>query len=78
MHFMRIMRIIETQGGQDMRPREVEKIIQADGWIYKNTRGSHKQFVHPTKPGKVTIPQHPGDTIDATLLKKILKQAGLK
>ena len=43
-----------------MRPREVEKIIQADGWIYKNTRGSHKQFVHPT------------------LLKKILKQAGLK
>ena len=35
-----------------MRPREVEKIIQADGWIYKNTRGSHKQFVHPTKPGK--------------------------
>ena len=61
-----------------MRPREVEKIIHADGWIYKNTRGSHTQFVHPTKPGKVTIPQHPGDTIDATLLKKILKQAGLK
>lgn len=55
----------------------MEKIIMADGWVYKTTRGSHKQFVHPTKPGKVTIPQHPGDTIDKTLLKRILKQAGL-
>lgn len=60
-----------------MRPREVEKIILADGWRYKETKGSHKHFVHPEKPGKVTIPQHPGDTIDATLLKRILKQAGL-
>ncbi len=60
-----------------MRPKEVEKLITADGWIYKNTCGSHKHFVHPTKPGKVTIPQHSGDTIDKTLLKHILKQAGL-
>ena len=52
-----------------MRPRDVEKMIAADGWVYKTTKGSHKHFVHPTKPG---------DTIDATLLKKILKQAGLK
>lgn len=61
-----------------MRPRDVEKIIVADGWVYKTTKGSDKHFVHPTKPGKVTIPQHPGDTIDATLLKRILKQAGLQ
>lgn len=61
-----------------MRPREVEKIIREDGWIYKETKGSHKHFVHPTKPGKVTIPQHPGDSIDKTLLKQILRQAGLK
>ena len=51
-----------------MRPRDVEKMIAADGWVYKTTKGSHKHFV----------PQHAGDTIDATLLKKILKQAGLK
>ena len=38
-----------------MRPRDVEKIIVADGWVYKTTKGSHKHFVHPTKPGKVTI-----------------------
>ncbi|MEM5779798.1 MAG: type II toxin-antitoxin system HicA family toxin [Lawsonibacter sp.] len=61
-----------------MRPREVEKILTDDGWIYKTTKGSHKHFVHPTKPGKVTVPQHPGDTIDKTLLNKILKQAGLQ
>ena len=60
-----------------MRPREVEKIIRADGWIYKTTKGGHKHFVHPTKPGKVTIPQHPGDTIDEWVFKRILKQAGL-
>lgn len=61
-----------------MRPKEVEKLLLADGWVYKTTKGSHKHFVHPTKPGKVTVPQHPGDTIDKTLLSKILQQAGLK
>ena len=61
-----------------MRPREVEKIIRKDGWTCKKTSGGHKQFVHPSKPGKVTIPQHAGDTIDDFLLSRILKQAGLK
>lgn len=61
-----------------MRPRDVEKIITDDGWVYKTTKGGHKHFIHPIKPGKVTIPQHSGDTIDKTLLAKILKQAGLK
>ncbi len=60
-----------------MTPRDVEKILRADGWIYKNTEGSHKHFIHPTKPGKVTIPQHPGDSINKIMLKMILKQAGL-
>ena len=60
-----------------MRPKEVERLIAEDGWVCKATKGSHKHFVHPTKPGKVTIPQHAGDTIDKTLLKRILKQAGL-
>ena len=60
-----------------MRPREVEKILLKDGWIYKETKGSHKHFVHPSKPGKVTVPQHPGNSIDKTLFKQILRQAGL-
>ncbi len=60
-----------------MRPREVEKIITDDDWTYKEIKDSHKHFAHPIKSGKVTIPQHAGGTINKTLLKKILKQAGL-
>lgn len=60
-----------------MTVREVKRLIEADGWVYKTTRGSHDQYVHPTKPGKVTIPNHGGD-IPAGTLNSILKQAGLK
>lgn len=59
-----------------MRYREIRKIVEADGWTYKNTKGSHDHFIHSTKPGKVTIPNHPGD-LDPITIKSILKQAGL-
>ena len=60
-----------------MTAKEIEKILLADVWYHKNTKGSHKQFKHPTKPGKVTVPQHSGD-IDIGTAKSILRQAGLK
>ena len=60
-----------------MRFKEVERILKTDGWQYKNSRGSHNYYIHPTKPGKITIPNHSGD-IDPGTLKSILKQAGLK
>lgn len=44
-----------------MRFREIEKIILADGWQLKKVTGSHYSYVHPSKAGKVTIPNHPGD-----------------
>jgi predicted RNA binding protein YcfA (HicA-like mRNA interferase family) len=56
--------------------REIEKIILADGWAFKSAKGSHYQYIHPTKPGKVTIPCHSGD-IAPIIIKSILKQAGL-
>jgi predicted RNA binding protein YcfA (HicA-like mRNA interferase family) len=56
--------------------REIEKIILADGWAFKSAKGSHYQYVHPIKLGKVTIPCHPGD-IAPIIIKSILKQAGL-
>lgn len=34
-----------------MNVREIKKIIEADGWVYKNSRGSHDHYVHPTKSG---------------------------
>ncbi|MCM1185945.1 MAG: type II toxin-antitoxin system HicA family toxin [Lachnoclostridium sp.] len=59
-----------------MRFREIEKIILADGWQFKKATGSHYSYIHPTKPGKFSIPNHPGD-LDPRTIKSILKQAGL-
>ena len=57
--------------------REVEKILKQDGWALKSIQGSHYQYTHPTKPGKVTIPRHGGD-LDMRTAKSIMRQAGLK
>lgn len=56
--------------------REVEKILKNDGWYLKNVKGSHHQYVHPSKKGKVTVPCHSGD-LDPKTVKSILTQAGL-
>ena len=72
---MRITRIILMRRWA-MRFREIEKILLADGWVYKNSKGSHCQYVHPKKSGKVTVPNHPGD-IAPQIVKQIFKQAGL-
>jgi predicted RNA binding protein YcfA (HicA-like mRNA interferase family) len=42
------------------------------------TRGSHKQFKHPTKPGLVTLPVHPGKTLGINTVKSIERQSGIK
>ncbi len=59
-----------------MKAREMEKLILADGWIFKEQNGSHKHYTHPIKPGKVTIPFHSGD-LDRGTENSIRKQAGL-
>ncbi len=59
-----------------MKFREIEKILLKDGWKLKNVKGSHYQYIHPTKNGKVTIPRHTGD-IDPRTVRSILEQAGL-
>ena len=61
----------------EMRFREVEKMILQDGWYEIRQVGSHHQYKHPTKPGKVTIPEHKGKDINLQVVKSILKQAGL-
>jgi len=60
-----------------MKFRELEKIIKADGWRLQNVEGSHYQYTHDNKPGKVTIPHHKGD-IKPAIVKSVLVQAGLK
>ena len=54
-----------------MRFREMDKILKEDGWYEVSQRGSHHQYKHPTKPGKVTVPEHGGKDINLTVAKKI-------
>ena len=61
-----------------LKPREMEKIILADGWVFKEQNGAHRQYVHPTKEGKVTIPFHKGKELDRRTELSIRRQAGLK
>jgi predicted RNA binding protein YcfA (HicA-like mRNA interferase family) len=60
-----------------MSSRELIKIIEADGWYQVAQKGSHKQFEHKTKTGKVTIP-HPVKDLPIGTFNSVLKQAGLK
>jgi predicted RNA binding protein YcfA (HicA-like mRNA interferase family) len=53
-------------------------LLEGDGWVLVVTRGSHRQFKHPDKTGRVTVAGKPGDDIPAGTLSSILKQAGLK
>jgi predicted RNA binding protein YcfA (HicA-like mRNA interferase family) len=58
--------------------RDVVKLIQADGWYLVTTKGSHRQFKHPSKPGRVTVSGHPSHDLAPGTYNSILKQAGLK
>jgi predicted RNA binding protein YcfA (HicA-like mRNA interferase family) len=58
--------------------KELIKIILADGWIeVKSNGGSHRQFIHPEKQGRVTVPS-PKKDLPMGTAKSILKQAGLE
>lgn len=59
-----------------MNSREIIKKLEKDGWCEVAQKGSHKQFKHPTKPGKVTVP-HPKRDIPKGTLKSIERQAGI-
>ena len=60
-----------------MQSREVIKRIMADGWYEVGTTGSHHQFRHPTKPGRVTVP-HPKKDLKIGTLRNIEKQSGVR
>lgn len=55
------------------------KIIEDDGWYFAGQEGSHRQYKHPTKKGRVTIPDHgKSKDLDHKAVNSILVQAGLK
>jgi predicted RNA binding protein YcfA (HicA-like mRNA interferase family) len=61
-----------------VKVREAIKLVEKDGWYLDRTRGSHRQYKHPTKQGLVTIAGKPGDELAPGTKNSILKQAGLK
>ncbi|ESQ16166.1 MAG TPA: type II toxin-antitoxin system HicA family toxin [Chromatiaceae bacterium] len=60
-----------------MKVRELIKLIEDNGWFLVRTRGSHRQFHHPTKPGTITVAGKSSVDIPPGTLKNALKQAGL-
>ena len=59
--------------------REAIRIIESDGWVQVKSRStSHRQFKHPTKPGRVTIAGKASDDLAPKTFDSILRQAGLK
>ena len=60
-----------------MKVRDVIKALERDGWFHVRTRGSHRQFKHPTKPGLVTIAGKPSLDLNEGTLRSIFKQAGI-
>lgn len=61
-----------------MKVRDVIRLIEEDGWSVVTTRGSHRQYKHPTKPGRVTVAGKPSDDMAPGTLNSVLKQAQLK
>ncbi len=61
-----------------MKVRELIKLIEKDGWYLVRTKGSHRQFHHPTKSGAVTVAGKESVDVPIGTLNSVLKQAGLK
>jgi predicted RNA binding protein YcfA (HicA-like mRNA interferase family) len=61
-----------------MKVVEVICLLEGDGWELWRTRGSHRQYKHPRRPGKVTVPGKPSSTLHPKTLASILRHAGLE
>jgi predicted RNA binding protein YcfA (HicA-like mRNA interferase family) len=61
-----------------VKVRDVIRLIENDGWFLIATRGSHRQYKHAAKTGRVTIAGKPSDDMAPGTLNSVLKQAGLK
>lgn len=57
--------------------KEIIREIESDGWYLLRTKGDHRQYKHPVKAGKVTIPGKLSDDLAPNTAKSILKQANL-
>lgn len=61
-----------------MKVRDVIRLLADNGWVQVSQKGSHRQFRHRTKPGRVTVPGKLSDDLPTGTQKRILRQAGLE
>jgi len=61
-----------------VKVRDVIRLLEDHGWVHIRTKGSHRQYKHPTKKGLVTLPGKPGDDLAPGTLNSVVKQAELK
>ena len=61
-----------------MKVRDAIRLVEHSGWRLVSQEGSHRQFKHPDKKGRVTIAGHPSMDLDPKTQSSILRQAGLK
>jgi len=61
-----------------MKARELIRLLEDNGWVQARQRGSHRQFIHAVKPGRVTVAGNLGDEVRPGTLASALRQAGLK
>jgi len=61
-----------------MKVRDIIRLLEGEGWFLVATRGSHRQYKHPVRPGRVTVAGKPSDDLAPGTLNSILKQSGLK
>ena len=59
-----------------MDSKEIIKLLKRDGWYKHSQKGSHCQFKHKLKKGKVTVP-FPKKSLPVGTVRSILKQAGI-
>jgi predicted RNA binding protein YcfA (HicA-like mRNA interferase family) len=71
------MCILKAEGHAEMNSREVIRKLEQDGWFEVAHVGSHKQFKHPVKLGRVTV-VYPQKDVPQGTLRSIEKQSGLK
>ncbi|MEH1792309.1 type II toxin-antitoxin system HicA family toxin [Nostoc sp.] len=72
-----VTEIFPVEISSNMKVRDVIKRVEADGWYLDRTKGSHRQFKHPEKPGLVTVPGKLSDDLAPGTLSSIWRQAQL-
>ena len=70
---------VDSKKGAAMNYNELTKLMKQAGWqFYRNGNGSHKIWKHPERANKIAIPDHGSKEIRPTLVRGIMKQAGIK